>query len=152
MPKFEERKYAKYKVCKNQYPRDCKSFESLEDLVEWAKEEIKENNKIKVGDTVTIENYGNMYSFLDVNFFQELWENSSIGGDDIYKIMIHYDFGCDYGTRHNPRPEKARVKWKVLFIYGQRVFIERITGYIDSNRGQILCVGEDGLKKYEEDE
>lgn len=148
MPKYEEIK-SKYRVCRDNKFNDCKEFDSLEELIKWAKEE--KNKEINVGDIVTIEKYGDMFDTLDVEYFKDLWENTVIDLNDIYKLMIHYDYGCNYGIGHNPNKEKDRIKWKVLFIHDERVFIERHdahTPMIDNYK--ILCIKKSGLKKYEE--
>ena len=112
----------KYKVCRlGKTYRDCKTFDSLEDIIKWANEEISKSKEIKVGDIVTIENFGQMYTTLDETFFEELWDNTDEVAD--------------------------RIKWKVVFIYGDRVFIERLD-YPD--RGLILCINKRGLEKFEE--
>ena len=148
MPKYEEIK-SKYRVCREHKYNECKEFDSLEELIKWAKEE--KNKEIKVGDIVTIENYGKMYTTLDVPYFEELWNKSDIDSEDIYKLMIHYDYGCNYGKGNNPSKEKDRIEWKVLFIHDERVFIERhnSNAFVNDYR-QVLCIDKSGLRKYEE--
>ena len=147
MPKYEEIK-SKYRVYRDHKYSDCKEFESLEDLIKWAKEE--KNKEINIGDMVTIEKYGDIYDTLDVPYFAELWTETAIDAEDIYKLMIHYDYGCNYGIGTNPTREKDRVRWKVLFIHDNHVFIERHDTYIGNDYNQILCIKKSGLKKYEE--
>ena len=137
----------KFKVCKDGKYRDCKTFDSLEDIIKWANEEISENKKIKVGDIVTIREFGQMYTTLGVTYFEELWNNTAIDSEEIYKIMIHYDYGLSYGVGYNPDEVADRIKYKVVYIYNDRVFIER-QDYPDN--GKILCVHKRGLEKLEE--
>lgn len=140
---------SKIRVCTNDGPiKDCKKFDSLDDMIKWAREE--KNKEIKVGDIVTIEKYDDIYDTLDVPYFKCLWEETDIDAEEIYKIMIHYDYGCNYGIGHNPSKEEYRVKWKVLFICNDMVFIERHDAIINGDSCQILCVKKSGLKKYEE--
>lgn len=147
MPKYDK----KICVCTGYNKKKSNSFGSYEELIEWANEEISKNKEIKVGDIVTIEKYGDMYDTLDVAYFQDLWNNSSIDGDEIYKLMIHYAHGTNYGTGFNHSEEKNRVKWKVLFIHNERVFIERHDApTISRDPCMILCVKKSGLRKFEE--
>lgn len=141
---------SKYRVC-DDVPRHCKTFNTLKDLVEWANEELLKNTEIKVGDIVTIEDYGKMYTTLGVDYFQDLWLCSEIDDDEIYKIMIHYDYGCSYGVGHNPSKVSDRIKWKVVYIYNDKVFIERhdVNAFVD-DAIQVLCIDKSGLTKYEE--
>lgn len=141
---------SKYRVCDN-VPRHCKTFNTLKDLAEWANEEIAKNEEIKVGDIVTIEDYGKMYTTLDVAYFQDLYLDSEIDDDEIYKIMIHYDYGCSYGVGCNFSKVSDRIKWKVVYIFNDKVFIERheVNAFVDDAR-QVLCIDKSGLTKCEE--
>ena len=127
----------------------CESFEKFETAIDFLKNEKIKSEEIKVGDIVTIENYGKMYTTLDVSYFDDLWSDTTIEIEEIYNLMIHYDFGRSYCIGYNKTKEKDRVKWKVIFIHGQRVFIERQGYYPNIVRGQVLCIGKDGLKKCE---
>ena len=140
---------SKYRVC-DDVPRHCKTFNNLKDLIEWANEEILKNKEIKVGDIVTIEKYGDIYDTLDVTYFQELWDSPDIDVSGIFKLMIHYDYGRNYGVGTNPNREKDRIRWEVLFIHNERVFIERYDFHVGEDPNQILCIKKSGLKKFEE--
>ena len=135
MPKYEKIK-SKYRVCRDHKYSDCKEFDSLEDLIEWAKEEIAKKNKdINIGDKVRIIDTGYKYSSLPSGFFNNVYLKSILTSDEILHMVRHYNTKSD----ENYNGDFGIVE----FIWEDKIFIK----HQDSYNHDYIIIGKGGVEK-----
>ena len=127
---------SKIRVCFNDYRRDCKEFNSLEEVIEWANEEItKKNKEINISDKVRIIDTGYKYSSLPSGFFNDIYLKSILTSDEILHMVRHYNtitnknYNGDFGI--------------VEFIWEDKIFIK----HQDFYNHDYIIIGKEGVEK-----
>lgn len=137
----------KYKVCKTGL-RDYKTFDSLEDLIEWAQ---KENDKIKINDYVEVIDTGYCYTGISNGKWLELFKYK--GYEDYIDILNHLNhksLGYSDGIKSI---SKKDCIFNVVAEIDDKYIIDAINGrkYFDYCDGYYI-MGKIGVKKVEKED
>lgn len=135
----------KYKVCKDGIPRDCKTFDSLKDLVKWAEGEI---DKIKVGDLVEVTDTGLCYERASNEVWIEFYDRPDVDIETYTDILNHLNHKSLGYTNHIYSIDKRYCTFKVIAELDNKYVIEAVKGddYIDYMDGYYV-IGKTGVRK-----
>lgn len=128
-------------VCTGHDKRKSTSFGTYEELLNWTKEQIEEESKIKIGDDVKIIDEGKMYTSLGTDFFTKVyWSvDESIDEEKMFDIIRYYRY--DYTKVYN------NIKGTVLAEYDNKYIVKIkaiVNPWYDS---EYIVIGKEGVKK-----
>ena len=140
MPTLRENK-EKICVCTEHIKKSSHSFDTYEELIKWAQEQIKKES-INIGDDVKIIDEGKMCTSLGTEFFTNVfWASDDlIDEEKMFDIIRHYRYDL-ISIKYNG------IKGVVIAEYDNK-YIVRINAianpWYDS---EYIVIGKEGVKK-----
>ncbi len=143
-------------VCISGHYSECKEFNSLEDVIEWAKEEIKKNAPLKIGDIVRVIDTGKCCSNLSKESYYNLYLDSPYDVGECLKMasQINHD-GLGYLDDIKELPnDKFEVValFKDTKYYIEYVLIKPLNNYIYHDNVMYhgyYIIAKDGVEKWQ---